>query len=300
MEQSWDCLIIGGGPAGLAAALYLSRYRRRVMVLDAGESRASLIPRTRNVPGFPNGIGGVELLERMRTHARKYGAELRPERAEHLEIGEPFVVTTGLGKYRARAVLISTGVKDVLPRLPGVVEAIKRGVVRLCPICDAYEAIGKQVAILGSGEAAVTKTLFLRRYAKVTLLDTGTSTIDDAEREVLAAKEIRVIPVKMEMLRIEEQCIRAAPSSEFAYDVLYPALGSEVDSSLLTIVGGRCSEDGCIIVDDHQETSVPGLFAAGDIVKALDQISVAIGHAAIASTTIHNRLLGRERQAHAS
>lgn len=126
-----DCIVIGGGPAGLMAAVYLRRFKRSVQVLDEGKSRLALIPRTRNVLGFPKGIVGDDLLQRLRAHATKYGAPMHGARVEHLEKqGDTFAASTGAARFRARFVILATGANDVEPEVGGLAEAVKAGGVR--------------------------------------------------------------------------------------------------------------------------------------------------------------------------
>src|SRR4051812_50060839 len=127
-----DCLIIGGGPAGLIAATYLGRFRRDVRLVDAGGSRASLIPTSHNYPGFPDGISGRELLVRLREQARRYGAQLTAGNVEHLEIAADgtFRARAGTETIEARTVVIATGSMDVEPSLPNIKNAIRSGLVR--------------------------------------------------------------------------------------------------------------------------------------------------------------------------
>src|SRR4051794_28363432 len=121
-----DCLVIGGGPAGLVAATYLARFRRRVRVFDAGASRASWIPVTHNLIGFPDGISGNELLDRMRAHVRKFGADIVKREIERLEARpDGTFVASGDGEtVQARRVLLATGGLDVEPALPGIEDAV--------------------------------------------------------------------------------------------------------------------------------------------------------------------------------
>src|SRR5699024_4843736 len=127
----------GAGPAGLTAALYLARFRRAVITLDSGASRAALIPRSHNYPGFPPGIGGVELLMRLRQQALSYGARLETGQVEQIRPHKAGLQVKCSGKTLfARTVLLATGVEDQLPDMPNVQEAIRGSHVRLCAICD--------------------------------------------------------------------------------------------------------------------------------------------------------------------
>src|SRR5690348_11980571 len=154
-----DCLIIGGGPAGLTAAIYLARYRRNVVVVDAGDSRAALIPESHNYPGF-QGIAGPALLERLRGQALRYGAELRRGTVTALarESGG-FIAGSGSETLRARTVLMATGLIDKKPQTEGLADGIVHGAIRFCPICDGYEASDKRIGVLGPFETAAHKAL---------------------------------------------------------------------------------------------------------------------------------------------
>jgi thioredoxin reductase (NADPH) len=145
-REPYDCLIVGAGPAGLAAATYLARYRRDVKVVDSGESRAAKIPRSRNIPGFPAGISGTDLLERLRAQARRAGIAISPGCVTSIEREDDgFLARVGRRVVRARRVLLATGTTDHVP-LPGLSQrATQRGIVRWCPICDGMEALDRKV-----------------------------------------------------------------------------------------------------------------------------------------------------------
>lgn len=137
-----DCIIIGGGPAGLTAAIYLSRYHLSVIVFDDGTSRAATIPISHNQAGFPGGVSGSELLEKMRAQALTYGAKIVYEHVNALVRREDdFVVSFGDCTFSARTVLIATGVIDRAPAMSedDHAEALRRGLIRYCPVCDGYE-----------------------------------------------------------------------------------------------------------------------------------------------------------------
>jgi thioredoxin reductase (NADPH) len=288
-----DCLIIGGGPAGLTAAIYLARYRRNVLVIDEGESRARLIPESHNYPGFA-GISGPDLLAKLREQATGYGARLRKGRVEDLRrTGGGFACRIGADQLSTRNVLLATGIVDESPDMPGLKDAIYQGALRFCPICDGYEATDKRIGVLGRTSAALKKAQFLRTYSRdVVLLPT-----DDPEKiSAEDAKELRQAGITLasrvvDVERTEKTIIAILANGErLELDVLYPALGCEARSQLASALGARENETGNVFVDDKQRTSVEGLYAAGDVVTDLHQISVAIGHAAIAATAIHNSL----------
>src|SRR3954467_4815223 len=175
-EQTLDCLIIGGGPAGLTAAIYLARFHLDILVVDGGKSRASWIPCTRNHAGFPEGIAGTELLQRMRDQACKYGAKIETEYVTKLERDEAtglFTATWGSGQAIARTILVATGVTNRRPPMDEELhdDALARGLVRYCPICDGYEVTDKKVGVIGGDSHGVAEAIFIRSFtADVTLI----------------------------------------------------------------------------------------------------------------------------------
>jgi thioredoxin reductase (NADPH) len=284
--EIYDAVIVGAGPAGLTAATYLARFRRRVLVLDGGPPRASWIPESHNTPGFPHGVGGRELLNRMREQALLYGASIAPGRAEHLEpAAHGYAVATDTAPALAAFVLLATGVVDIKPNLAGIDDAIRRSLVRVCPICDAYEAIDKAIAVLGQDELGVREALYLRTYSpRVTLLNLGGPPKRAPE---LARAGIEVIDLDIGAVGLGEDQVMVGGR---AFDYLYLALGCEMESRLALRWGAEHDAAGNLVVDAHQQTSLDRLYAAGDVVRGLNQIAVAVGEAAIAATDIHNRL----------
>jgi thioredoxin reductase (NADPH) len=291
-----DCIIVGAGPAGLTAAIYLARFHLRIRLFDNGSSRAALIPRTNNHAGYPDGIAGVELLRLMRRQAERFGA-VREE--AHVDAIVPedggFTVRIGNRGIRARTVLLATGVINNRPDMPQEAHdaALAKGLIRYCPICDGYEVTDKRVGVIGTGDHGMREALFLRGFSKhVTLIAPGaTHDLDDACRAKLDAAGIEHLDGPCTPITVDGEVIRVATSrGERAFDTIYPALGSVIRSELAVAAGARASDDGCLEVDAHQRTTVPGLFAAGDVVKGLDQISHAMGEAGVAATTIRNLL----------
>jgi thioredoxin reductase (NADPH) len=291
MSEILDCIVVGGGPGGLTAATYLARYRRGVRIFDTGCTRAGWIPKSRNCPGFPQGVGGEELLQRMRDQARKFGVETVSEEvtALHRE-AEWFLIRHGDSELRARHVILATGCEDVTPDLDGLADAIECGAVRMCPICDAFEAIDTTIAVHGPADKAASHARFLRTYSANVALVPSTAETDDALRAELEGDGIELTPVPASLLFDGKRCVFELDGTPRAFDVVYPMLGLISRSSLAVGAGAECDEEGALIVDAHQMTSVDGLYAIGDVVSALNQISVATGHAAIAATDVHNRL----------
>ncbi len=302
-EPDLDCLIVGGGPAGLTAAIYLARFHLKLRVVDAGNSRASLIPCTRNHAGFPDGISGPELIARMTAQAQKYGAAIEEGRVTRLDRTEGgFSAVWGSGAATARTVLFATGVSNRRPQMDEALhdEALARGLIRYCPICDAYEVTDKKVGVIGSGRHGVAEAMFLRAYTSdITLIAPDLAhDIAPDDQEMLRGLGIKTVdgPCHAVAALDEDRAGHGAivvdtPHGHHVFDSVYPALGSDGHNELAGQIGGALSDKtGCIVVDAHQRTSVPGAYAAGDVVLGLDQISHAMGEGGVAATTIRNDL----------
>ena len=292
-----DCLVIGGGPAGLTAAIYLSRYHLDIVVVDGGKSRAATIPCTHNHAGYPGGISGQDLIDRMKEQAQLYGTRIEAgqvTRLDKLDDGN-FCAEWGSGAMLARSVLLATGVTNRRPPMDEALhdDALQRGLIRYCPICDGFEVTDKKVGVVGSGKGGVNEAIFLRGYtADVTLIAPDKAlAVTESDRKLLEDAGIVTVDGPAEAVAISEQCITVdTAEGHFTFDSVYPALGSDVHNQLAQQLGATLSGDACVVVDDHMRTSVPGLYAAGDVVLGLDQISNAMGQGGVASTTIRNDL----------
>ena len=173
---------------------------------------------------------------------------------------------------------------------------MRRGLLRYCPICDGYEVTDKRVGVIGNRTHGFKEAVFLRTYTKdVTLI------APDQDVELSADEHARLDALGVERvagpcasLRIEgDRIVVPVPQGEREFDSVYPALGSVIRSELAVALGANASTDGCLEVDDHQRTSVPGLYAAGDVVRGLDQISHAMGEGGVAAVTLRNDLAER-------
>ena len=303
-EDPLDCLIVGAGPAGLTAATYLVRFHRRIAVVDAGESRARWIPTSHNFPGYPSGIGGHALLAKLREQAEGYGATITRGRitALHREDGV-FVASDDQGRqWRACHVLLATGIVDRMPQMEGLEEAIAAGTVRLCAVCDGYEASDEAIAVLGPADVAIHHALFLRTFSRsVAAIRSAPGEASATNAKLAEAAGIELLPVPLRLEKSNAHCAAILEDgSRRRFDTLYPVLGSEAQAQMAAALDARTDDKGELKVDASMQTSVDGLYAIGDIVSALNQISVAVGHAAIAATAIHNRLPPNYREDAAS
>lgn len=297
-----DTLIIGGGPGGLTAAIYLRRFRRDIIVVDKGNSRASLIPVSHNFPGFPDGIQGHQLLANLRQQLRNYEGEVREGEITALRREDDcFVAEHEHGEIRARTVLLATGIADAGLPIENWREAVSCGAVRLCPVCDGFDVLDKRIAVVSSATNPVGHALFMRTFsASVTLFERDEALrLGPRERARLAEANVRHIdsPLKgITMTGAMKPVLHTEDGEDHTFDVVYPMLGETARSDLAASLGALTSDCSELVVDEAQCTSVLGLYAVGDVVCGLNQISVAAGQAAIAATRIHNRLPRRLRE----
>lgn len=292
--QSVDCLIIGAGPAGLTAATYLGRFNRNVIIADGGRSRASLIPVSHNYPGFPQGVSGIELLSRLRNQAVDHKVEIVEGIVSNLEReNETFIATINSKFIAAKKVLLATGVHDEHPPIENWSNAVSKGTLRLCPICDGYDVADQNIGLISSARCSVDHSLFLRTFSKkVTLFCSPLPTdLTDESRSQLLSANITISEEVVENISVfEKPTINTQSGIKFIFDTLYVMLGESKGTVLANDLGAQLKSSGHLLLNDHQETTVKGLYAAGDVANSLHQISVAIGNAAIAATDIHNKL----------
>jgi thioredoxin reductase (NADPH) len=291
-----DCLIVGAGPAGLVAATYLARYRREVCIVDSGNSRAARIPLSRNVPGFPRGVSGPRLLERIRQQAQAAGIVVcKGEVGALARDPAGFVASIGDAQVRAPTVLIATGCADHEP-VPGL---SRRGTwwgrVRWCPVCDGYESLDRRVVLIGDRASGAAHARFLRTYTRelALVIAPGESPLDPAEHGALERAGIEVVPeapLRLVLPRGQPGRLELEGGRSLPFDVVYPMTGGRPYADLAKGLGARRAADGRLEVDLRQATSVPGLYAAGDVVASLGQVAVAMAEAAVAATAIHRSL----------
>jgi thioredoxin reductase (NADPH) len=265
-----------------------------VILVDAGESRAKWIPMTHNCPGFPDGSTGVDLLDRLKQQAVKYGVEVVDGTVRDIRLAARDFLAAASFPIRARSLLMATGIVDTLPEVSDAAGMIKSGTLRLCPICDAYEVIDRRVAVMGPYKDAIKKALFMRTYSSDVTILTGEPApkVDQNAREQLGTAGIKVETYLPRLITAGDKLARIvlADGRVLEFDTIYPAMGGTSRSELATNLGAQRDEAGNILVDAHQRTAIPGLYAAGDVVNELNQIAVAFGHAAIAASDIHNYL----------
>ncbi|MCP1582058.1 thioredoxin reductase (NADPH) [Pseudoxanthomonas mexicana] len=294
-----DCIIVGGGPAGLTAATYLRRLHRRVIVFDDGRSRARWIPESHNCPGFPLGVSGTELLRRLRDQASTYGAPIHHKRVELLERArEGWRVEAEGEQWFAPVVLLATGVVDRLPTLasgdPEV--ALRNGLLRSCALCDGYEATDQRIAVVGPLDKAVSNARYLSTFsADITVAPTDA--VDLGPSAQPDTKGVTVLPpLQILACTAGGWDLTDLTGHTHRFDLVYAAMGAPARGELAPHAGAQVDAQGAVVTNERMETSCSGLYAIGDAVTDLNQIAVAFGHAAIAASAIHQTLPARPRK----
>lgn len=294
-DELLDCVIIGGGPSGLTAGIYLKRYHRTTIIIDDNNSRAALIPLSHNYPGFSNGISGELLLKNLRTQYQKFQGTILHDTVNNIKRANfGFEIHTEKKMFAAQNVILATGVKDIEPSLPNLQESIKHGFVHHCAICDAYEFTNKRIGVIGSGIKGVNEALFLKTYTPDISLITLNSDENLTKHQIrkLQAGNINLILEHLSRITFysnKTSLLITLSGKSWHFDALYSALGCIVNSSLATQLGITLLSS-YIKVNKYQETSLKGLYAVGDITPGLNQLCVATSQAAIAATHLHNKL----------
>ncbi|NVI85971.1 NAD(P)/FAD-dependent oxidoreductase [Actinomadura sp. BRA 177] len=288
-----DVLIIGGGPAGLSAALVLARARRSVTVVDSGEPRNA---RAEHMQGFftRDGMPPARLLEIGRTEARGYGAEIIDGTVQHA--AEGFVLTLDDGtRLRGRRLLVTTGVTDVLPDIPGLQDRWGRE-VQMCPYCHGWEVRDQRLVVLASSPMSVHQASLLKQWSPdVTFLAAEAPTGDDAAR--LAARDVRVVEGEARRLIIENDRVTGfelADGSILPCDAVFVAPTWVAKDGPLTDLGCEFGDNGFVKVDETGRTTVPGVWAAGNVTFPGGQVIIAASAGSMAAAMINADLIEEE------
>jgi thioredoxin reductase (NADPH) len=297
----WEAVVVGGGLAGLSAAVYLGRSRRRALLVDAGESMARWEPIVENYLGFPEGLSGQKLLEQGRAQVRKFGVQTVCDRINRIRHDEEAFLLEGAGTYRSGRVLLATGLTHLLPDIPGADICLGRSVL-FCKDCDAFRVRGKRIAVYGRRNEAARYALAMLAFSpSVTIVTDGRTGIwDQVWQEAL--QDYRV-PVRGEPIKglihrdgwLQRIVFQDEASCEA--DAMFTTRGDVYHTALAEGLGAAEDEEGQLIVDRDMRTSVPGLYAAGCVTPANCQMIIAAGQGATAAQAIdHDLFAERLRQ----
>lgn len=285
----YDAIVVGGGPAGLAAAIWLGRYRRRTLVLDAGEPRNRWVEDVHGYLGS-DPVSPDELLSRARADLAAYSdVDLRLGRVAGLEpLDEGFRVTTDEGSREARRVVLATGVADVFPDVAGFFTHYGADVFH-CPTCDGFEAEGRRVVAFGWSAAVAGFALELLDWAAAVTVVTNGQTFEGraVHDDALARHDVEIVEDEAAELlgpRGGLEGVRLHTGRRLACEVAFFSLGHQPATGLACHLGCELDGDGHVVVDERGETSVHGVYAAGDVVPGLQLVQVAAAEGTVAGT----------------
>jgi len=296
--QHEKVVIIGSGPAGLTAALYTARANLNPVVLAGSQlgGQVAITYEVENYPGFPEGLGGPELVERFQKQAERFGARVVYESVVEVDFthGSPFTIKTDGNTYQAEAVIIATGASARRLGVPGEEEHIGRG-VSYCATCDGFFFRGKDVVVVGGGDSALEEALFLTKFAS-------------RVRIIHRRDELRAGPILQERARNNEKIsfiwntvveeifgepvvkgvrvrnVKTGEVEELQTDGVFIFIGHDPNSSFFE--GQLEMSNGYVVTDRHMQTSVAGVFAAGEIQDPIyRQVATSVGQGAAAGMT---------------
>jgi len=293
----WDLVIIGAGPAGLTAGIYGARSGLRTLILEKGIPGGSvaLTPWIENYPGFPMGISGCDLVDKMLQQCKRNGAEIR-DLEEVVRLGleaENKIIETDKSTYSAGAVIITSGCHTRELGVPGEGELRGRG-VSYCALCDGALFKGKKVLVMGGGNAAAMSAIYLSNLASKVFLAHRRSQLraeaaymNDLQRsgvEILWNTEVKQIKGRSFVESVVLFNSKTNEIRDMSIDGVFVLIGEVPNGKIASEAGIQVDRDGYIVVDSRQRTNIPGVYAAGDITTCpLKQIGTAVGQAILAA-----------------
>jgi len=298
-----EVIVVGGGIAGLSAAIYLGRAQRDVLVIDSGHSMAKWEPAVQNYLGFPKGVGGDELLRNGRAQARHYDARIIRDKITDVSSKRSVFILRGRKRtYRAKRLLVATGIFHLPPEIPGVKECLGHSMF-FCKDCDGYRVRGKRIAIIGQSNETVEYALDMLHYSACVIVATNGKRPrwDKRHAHWLAEYEIPIARKRVRDVEHRKRKIRAlifTGGDCVKIDYLFTTRGDIFYNKLAKKLGAEVDSDGQIRIDQCMRTTVPRLYAAGCVTPANCQMIIAAGQGAAAAQAINRDLFEESLASH--
>ncbi|THE13624.1 NAD(P)/FAD-dependent oxidoreductase [Bacillus timonensis] len=300
MDNQYDVIIIGGGIAGLQAAIQLGRYKHRIAVIDSNDGRSTICRNYHNILGWPDGVSGETLRNLGKMHAERYGVSFIQNEVVNIDKNQDTfqLQCRGGDAFLAKRLLLATGVKDNIPAIKNIYKCLGL-TVYVCPDCDGYEVVDKHVIVIGSGKTGANMALTLSYFTRnITFINHDWSNLDHEVMLKLEEKEITHIQDEVEEILLDEKTsdfkgVRLKSGKIMEGERGFLAFGgNEVRSELATQLGIERLENKHIVVDPRTKmTNIKHVWAAGDIAVHSEQTTIAMGDGMQAAIWIHKSLL---------
>ncbi|MFF2457158.1 NAD(P)/FAD-dependent oxidoreductase [Peribacillus simplex] len=300
MKQA-DCIIIGGGIAGIQAAIQLGRYKHDIIVIDSAQGRSSIAKAYHNILGWPDGVSGKQLRMLGRQHAEKFGVEFLDDTVKSLEKKQDkfFIRTKNDMDYEAKMIFLGTGITDNIPPIKNIYPTLGTSTY-ICPDCDGYEIMDKQTVVIGGGNAGAGMALTLLYWSKdIIYVNHSKTKIDDEYREKLKKNQIPVIEEEVCEVHVNAKqqltAIQLASGKIIEAEKAFTAFkGNKLNNELALQLGVQVNENNHVVIHPRtKETNIKGVWAGGDLVAHSEQVTISMGDGTQAAIWIHKRLLGQ-------
>ena len=299
----WEVIVVGGGLAGLSAAVYLGRSKRRTLIVESGHSMAVWEPDVENYLGFPDGISGEDLLRRGRQQAQRYGTKFMRDEIVGVEDGpHGFTLRGDDGPYHTRRLLLATGLTHMPPEIPEVRACLGRSLF-FCKDCDGYRVQGGRIGIVGHNNEAVSYALALLFYSPTVVIITNGQHITWDKVHAGWIEEYQIPVYEEPVIDVEHvdgqiRSVGFKNDRRIAIDYLFATRGDVCHSQLASSIGAKLNAQGEIEVNEEMRTSVEGMYAAGCVTPANCQMIISAGQGATAAQAIIRDLLEEDLRTH--
>lgn len=300
MKQA-DCIIIGGGIAGIQAAIQLGRYKHDIIVIDSAQGRSSIAKAYHNILGWPDGVCGKQLRTLGRQHAEKFGVEFFDDTVTSLEKKQDkfFIQTKNDMEYQAKMIFLGTGITDNIPPIKNIYPTLGTSTY-ICPDCDGYEIMDKQTVVLGGGNTGAGMALTLLYWSKdIIYVNHLKSKIDDKYREKLKENQIPVFEEEVVEVHVDAKqqltAIQLVSGKIIEAEKAFTAFkGNKLNNGLALQLGVQVNENNHVVIHPRtKETNIKGVWAGGDLVAHSEQVTISMGDGTQAAIWIHKRLMGQ-------